>query len=96
MHFSEQTVRASQTRQERDARYNEMKTIANSMVDTEVIIRSNNKRLHEGLVFTLEGTLQTDGYGGYHINNIAVRLDFTASQIQGAWVAASGNIIRLY
>ena len=65
------------------------------MVFTEVTITSANNRVSEGVVFTVEGTLQTDGYGGYHINNIAILIDFTANQIDAAWVAASGNIIRL-
>ena len=88
----------AQIRQERDARYKEMKKIADSMVGTEVYVTNTNTRTdlrNEGIFFTVEGTLETDGYGGYYINHIAVRMDFTANQIEAAWVAASGTIIRL-
>lgn len=64
---------------------------ADLMIGSEVYIENVGR----GLPFQINATLESNGDGYYYINNTVLRMDFRASDIDAAWIAASGNIIHI-
>ena len=81
------------TAEERKAHRAEVKDILMSMHETEVTVTSAS---HRGFGFRIKGTLQVSD-GGYFVATADLEscIDFNLKDVESAWVAASGNIIRL-
>ena len=83
------------TAEEREAHRVEVTAIVDSMVGTEVYITTTSSPAI-GFTCQVTATLESNDSGYYYISSRAVSMNFRASQIQDAWLAASGNIIRLH
>jgi len=86
------------TAEERKAHLEEVKDIVNSMVETQVHITSAGR----GLGFSFDAELK--GGNGFYSAKVGssigsdrntAEISFSANDIDDAWVAASGNTIRI-